>query len=113
MGLRKEAKLRGEKWYYTGKPCKRGHIVERRVVTGMCKECGHIYAEQWRRKQGVKKRKSAASEEVIREKHRLAAKERRAKAKANGVAIKPEPKIVREETFAEMAARIYKRDQKW
>jgi 5-methylcytosine-specific restriction endonuclease McrA len=37
---RKEAKLVGSKLYFTGKPCKNGHICERRTVNGCCEECG-------------------------------------------------------------------------
>jgi hypothetical protein len=36
-----EAKARGLKRYFTGKPCKRGHVVERRVITG-CVECTRL-----------------------------------------------------------------------
>jgi hypothetical protein len=32
---RKEAKAAGLTRYFTGKPCKRGHVVERRVDTGI------------------------------------------------------------------------------
>ena len=36
---RKEAKSRGLKKYFTGKPCKHGHIAERYVDGGGCKDC--------------------------------------------------------------------------
>lgn len=36
---RKEAKEKGLTHYYTGKPCKHGHIAKRRVVRGDCTEC--------------------------------------------------------------------------
>lgn len=36
---RKEAKDRGLKRYFTGKPCKHGHIAERHTVDGACTEC--------------------------------------------------------------------------
>ena len=38
---RKEAKERGLKRYFTGKPCKHGHIAERGVLSG-CLECHRI-----------------------------------------------------------------------
>lgn len=45
---RKDAREQGLKRYYTGKPCKHGHIVERHVCDGKCLECGRssssIYA---------------------------------------------------------------------
>lgn len=40
--LRKDAKVEGLKRYYTGKPCKHGHIDERTVSSGRCVECDRI-----------------------------------------------------------------------
>lgn len=47
---RKEAKAQGLKRYFTGKPCKRGHVCERDVKNGQCQECGSIWrkAAYWR-----------------------------------------------------------------
>jgi hypothetical protein len=39
---RKDAKQLGLKRYFTGKPCKHGHIDERRVHDGACTECQRI-----------------------------------------------------------------------
>lgn len=36
---RAEAKTNGDKKYFTGKPCKRGHVSQRWVSTCMCCEC--------------------------------------------------------------------------
>lgn len=36
---RKEAKERGLKFYFTGKPCKRGHVCERYVCNHQCLKC--------------------------------------------------------------------------
>lgn len=36
---RSEAKALGRKRYFTGKPCKRGHVAERLVPNGNCREC--------------------------------------------------------------------------
>lgn len=36
---RLEAAKRGELEYFTGKPCKNGHIEKRDTVTGACKRC--------------------------------------------------------------------------
>ena len=36
---RAEAKEQGLKRYFTGKPCKHGHAVERYLSTGQCVEC--------------------------------------------------------------------------
>jgi hypothetical protein len=37
-----EAIRRGEKYYFTGKPCKHGHISPRFVSGRKCKECAYI-----------------------------------------------------------------------
>lgn len=39
---RKQAKERGLKKYFTGKPCKWGHVCERETVWGTCQECMKI-----------------------------------------------------------------------
>src|SRR6476660_3358209 len=41
---RKEAIQLGLKLYFTGDPCKRGHICERRVTRGDCVECHRLSA---------------------------------------------------------------------
>jgi hypothetical protein len=50
-GLRKEAKLRGDLRYFTGKPCKHGHVAERHVSNGMCLECAKIKTNNQRQKE--------------------------------------------------------------
>jgi hypothetical protein len=35
----KEARELGLKFYFTGKPCKRGHVVKRRVIGRHCVAC--------------------------------------------------------------------------
>ncbi len=37
------AKISGEKTYNTGKPCKHGHMSDRRASTGICLECSKSY----------------------------------------------------------------------
>lgn len=43
---RAEAKARGLKHYFTGKPCSRGHIVLRHI-TGTCVECQQMANRAW------------------------------------------------------------------
>jgi hypothetical protein len=38
-----EAKALGRKRYFTGKPCKHGHVAERQVPNGNCCECKRAY----------------------------------------------------------------------
>lgn len=42
VGARNAAKLAGEIKYFTGKPCKFGHIAYRHVSSGACMECARI-----------------------------------------------------------------------
>lgn len=47
---RDEALARGLKRYFTGKPCKHGHVAERHSADGACYECrGKINAASYRR----------------------------------------------------------------
>ncbi len=39
---REEARSKGLKRFYTGEPCKHGHIDERYVSTGYCAECHRV-----------------------------------------------------------------------
>ncbi len=43
---RKEAKISGLKRYFTGRPCKHGHITQRDVVNGTCIECTRDWARK-------------------------------------------------------------------
>lgn len=45
---RREAKLLGHKSYFTGKPCKKGHISKRRLCSGSCCECTRLTTKAWR-----------------------------------------------------------------
>ena len=44
---RKVAKSQGLKKYFTGKPCKRGHVVERHVSDKSCCQCRSDKSKQW------------------------------------------------------------------
>ena len=43
-----DAKTFGLKSYFTGKPCKHGHVALRKTVNGTCKECEKIGVEAWK-----------------------------------------------------------------
>jgi 5-methylcytosine-specific restriction endonuclease McrA len=45
---RAEAKARGLKRWYSGEPCKHGHVAERSTSTGVCIECRLGYVKAWR-----------------------------------------------------------------
>ena len=43
------ARANGLTRYYTGEPCKRGHVAERAVSSKQCIECGKIISSAWRK----------------------------------------------------------------
>lgn len=47
---RSEAIAFGEKWYFTGKPCKRGHVSKRQVSNKGCAECQKSAFARWEAK---------------------------------------------------------------
>ena len=47
-GVRNIAKLAGELRYFTGKPCKHGHVAYRSTINGHCLECAKINARAFR-----------------------------------------------------------------
>ena len=58
MTPRQAAKSQGLKMFFTGKPCKHGHIAMRYVLSGSCSECGRdwnnddrhrLQCKQWRK----------------------------------------------------------------
>lgn len=55
---RKEAKELGLKRYFTGNPCKHGHISERKVCDGGCVECSKISSREWKLNNKEKVRKA-------------------------------------------------------
>lgn len=55
---RKEAKSLGLKQYFTGKPCKYGHIDNRTTSNGVCMECSRIKALKRMRENPDARRKS-------------------------------------------------------
>jgi hypothetical protein len=44
---RADAKRLGLTRYFTGKPCKRGHVAERVLTTGFCIECRREWDRKW------------------------------------------------------------------
>ena len=43
--LRGDAMAQGKSVYFTGKPCKKGHIVQRYTTSGGCLECIRLARE--------------------------------------------------------------------
>ena len=44
---KEEATALGLKWYFTGVPCKHGHVADRLVSTAHCRECGKRDCRKW------------------------------------------------------------------
>jgi 5-methylcytosine-specific restriction endonuclease McrA len=53
-----EAKRRGLKYFFTGKPCKHGHVYARYSSTGICVECGYA---RWKSRRSVVVRVAVAA----------------------------------------------------
>ena len=45
---RKEALDRGMTTYYTGEPCKHGHLSSRKITSGSCSDCQNERTRKWR-----------------------------------------------------------------
>ena len=45
---RMEAAKAGLNRFYTGKPCRNGHMAERYVLNGTCVECANVSAHRYR-----------------------------------------------------------------
>lgn len=57
---RKEARAFGLKRYFTGKPCKRGHVCERHVSDGNCASCRSIGRLRWDKENPAKRKMTFA-----------------------------------------------------
>jgi hypothetical protein len=82
---RKDADLAGASWYFTGYPCKHGHLAPRLTVSGSCKECSRlrqkrretdpVYREAKRKRTTEWKRKHRAKVNETRRNWHLAHKD--------------------------------------
>ena len=71
---RAEAKAAGSARYFTGKPCKHGHISPRFTSNRRCVECSVTAAEQWKREnpeymEGYRKTYYSKNKDTIRTKY--------------------------------------------
>lgn len=44
---RAKAQAAGAKWYFTGKPCRSGHVCSRYAVSGQCLECSRLQVKRY------------------------------------------------------------------
>jgi hypothetical protein len=59
MSMMEAARLKGAKFYETGKPCAKGHVAPRYVSTRQCVECVAAHAKAWGK--GNKEKRNAIS----------------------------------------------------
>jgi 5-methylcytosine-specific restriction endonuclease McrA len=76
----KEARENGLRFYFTGKPCKRGHVVLRYTKTKFCTECTRLRHKEYVEKNGEEIR-ARANAKRINNKEKLNAQERARYAK--------------------------------
>jgi hypothetical protein len=105
---RDQAKALGLKRYFTGEPCRHGHIAERYVSSGNgnCLECGRARSAKWiaanpERVREIKRKHRAANLEKVREKDREAARKQYIKS---GDKIRSKRAAWRAENKEEIAA---------
>src|SRR5690606_28784629 len=79
--LRPEARARGLKRYFTGKPCKRGHVSERLVSSKACVQCALEWQKNWRLDNPEQAREKDRRENSRRDPARVAAWLREARRK--------------------------------
>jgi 5-methylcytosine-specific restriction endonuclease McrA len=88
---RKEAIASGKSQYFTGKPCKHGHISARTLSSGVCISCATIRTRAWRKLNPERKKESSRqhyrdNESAYKEKARQWHNENRDRARELGVA---------------------------
>lgn len=57
------------KFYFTGKPCKRGHMAERRVCDRQCVECQKEYQKEYHKTEAYKEYQKSDNVKAIRDRH--------------------------------------------
>ena len=92
--LREEARRQGLKRYFTGKPCKHGHVCERIVSDGSCVECRRTsYAPAYYQRPEVKERQRAYSQRPeVKEQKRAYGQRQDVKERRRAYSQQPEVK---------------------
>jgi len=63
-----DAKMAEHLYYFTGKPCKWGHIVPRISINGRCTECNRLSTNKYYAKHRARPRKLLTKEEKLKKK---------------------------------------------
>lgn len=74
---KKDALLAGDKHYFSGKPCKHGHIAKRWAHNGVCEQCCRLAGAKWHasHKSDLDRRKHQIVQRVVQ------------RAKRTGIAV--------------------------
>lgn len=75
LTAREAARKLGLKRYFTGQPCKRGHVAERFVGCRKCCVCSHARTVQWQA-ENPEKQKAVVAKTVLKHRDQIAAKRR-------------------------------------
>jgi len=59
-----EARDRGQRYYFTGRPCKHGHVALRVVESGTCYECMKQHVRNWQARNPRADRKQSHTGDV-------------------------------------------------
>ncbi|MDR3464153.1 MAG: HNH endonuclease signature motif containing protein [Beijerinckiaceae bacterium] len=127
---RADARARGLSRYWTGKPCKHGHIAERIVANGACVECVALISKRYKERdpehfrelrRGVEQKYRDLHREKVREKDRrswaAAPVERRQRHRAADKKYREANKEKERERSARWAAanpeKVRARDKRW
>lgn len=79
------ARKNGWKWYYTGRPCRRGHVSPRLASSGRCKTCHEEHKRAFRKTEKHKRWKRKYDTEYNRK--NLTRKEMQRRATPKGYAV--------------------------
>lgn len=80
---RKEAKAKGLIWYFTGKPCAKGHLAKRYVCQFRCSVCLDENSKAWARANPERSKAAQAARNAKRPKRERRARFLSEKARAN------------------------------
>ena len=107
---RAEARAQGLKKYFTGKPCKRGHVSER-YVDGMCVPCRLAQNERWAKANSTKK---AASVKAFRERNAESIKAKQAAYHAEWYAKNRDKKLAQNKEYLQANPEVSRKAvRKW
>lgn len=101
---------RGESRYFTGVPCKSGHVCERRVVGNSCVECQKAAHARMIERRGVEAHRESGRAAVARMRERMGEEAWLAQERARGLDYNRRNPEKRRASAKVIMARLYKED---